>query len=64
MIVVPASSAPIEHTFFVAGYCCIGKWNRLTNMNLEREVLIKTNSLTIFNRHIRVVCKYYNNNIK
>ena len=29
-MVVPASSTPIERTFSVAGYCCIGKRNRLT----------------------------------
>ena len=43
MMVVPASSTPIERTFSVAGYCCIGKRNRLTNSNLEREIMIKTN---------------------
>ena len=34
---------PVERTFSVAGYCCIGERNRLTNQNLEREILIKTN---------------------
>ena len=29
--------------FTMAGYCCIGKCNRLTKQNLEREILIKTN---------------------
>jgi len=43
LMVVPASSAPIERTFSIAGYCCIGRRNRLNNLNLEREVLIKTN---------------------
>ena len=43
LMMVPASSTPVEHTFSVAGYCCIGKRNQLTNQNLEREILIKTN---------------------
>ena len=43
VLVVPASSAPIERTFSIAGDACIGKRNRLTNANLEREVLIKSN---------------------
>jgi len=37
LMMVPASSTPIEHTFSVVGYCCIGKRNRLTNQNLERD---------------------------
>ena len=43
LLVIPASSAPIERTFSIAGDACIGKRNRLTKGNLEREVLIKKN---------------------
>ena len=43
VLVIPASSAPVERTFSTAGDACIGKRNRLTNSNLEREVLIKRN---------------------
>ena len=43
LMMVPASSTPVERTFSVTGYCCIGKCNRLSNQNLERKFLIKTN---------------------
>ena len=40
---VPASSTPIERTVSIAGNACISKRNRLTDKNLEREVLIRSN---------------------
>ena len=43
VLVIPASSTPIERTFSIAGNACIGKRNRLTDKNLEREVLIRSN---------------------
>ena len=43
VLVVPASSAPVERTFSIAGNACIGKRNRLSGNNLEREVLINNN---------------------
>ena len=35
--------ALIERTVSIAGNACIGKRNRLTDKNLEREVLIRSN---------------------
>ena len=43
MLVIPASSAPVERVFSTAGEACIGRRNRLTDSNLEKEVLIKKN---------------------
>lgn len=43
VLAVPASSAPIERVFSTAGDSTIGKRNRLTDKNLEREVLLKKN---------------------
>ena len=42
-LVIPASSAPVERVFSTAGDSCVGRRNRLTDVNLEREVLIKRN---------------------
>ena len=38
-----ASSAPIKRVFSTAGESTIGKWNQLTDHNLEREILLKMN---------------------
>ena len=43
MLYIPASSAPVERTFSVAGESTSGKRNRLSDRNLEREVLIRNN---------------------
>ena len=43
MLVVPASSTPIERDFSTAGESCIGRRNRLSDSNLEREVMLKKN---------------------
>ena len=43
VLVIPASSTPIERTFSIAENACIGKRNRLTDKNLEREALIRSN---------------------
>ena len=40
---IPASSAPVERIFSASGDSCLGKRNRLSGTNLEREVLIKMN---------------------
>ena len=51
LLIVPGSSAPVERTFSTAGDACSGKRNRLTDKNLEREVLIRkkqTVSLSFF----------------
>lgn len=44
ILVIPASSAPVERVFSTAGDSCGGRRNRLTDANLEREVLIKRNN--------------------
>jgi hypothetical protein len=41
LMTIPASSAPIERVFSVAGYVSCGKRNRISDKSLEREVLIK-----------------------
>lgn len=38
---IPGSSAPVERVFSMAGHSTIGKRNRLSDHNLEREVLLK-----------------------
>ena len=43
ILVIPASSAPVERVFSTAGESTIGKRNRLSDTNLEREVLLKKN---------------------
>ena len=40
---IPCSSAPVERVFSTAGNATTGKRNRLTDQNLEREVLIRKN---------------------
>ena len=40
---IPCSSAPVEHVFSTAGNATTGKRNRLTDQNLEHEVLIRKN---------------------
>ena len=43
LLVIPASSAPIERVFSTAGQISSGKRNRLSDINLEREILVKKN---------------------
>ena len=43
VLVIPALSAPVERIFSTAGEACVGRRNRLTDSNLETEVLIKRN---------------------
>lgn len=43
LLVVPASSTPIERVFSAAGYASSGRRNRLGGNTLETEVFIKTN---------------------
>ena len=43
LLCIPASSAPVERTFSVATESTAGKRNRLTDKNLEREIIIKNN---------------------
>ncbi len=40
---LPASSAPIERVFSLAGIACSGKRNRLGDSSLENEVMLKAN---------------------
>ena len=40
---IPASSAPVERVFSTAGESTTGKRNRLSDHNLEREVLSHVN---------------------
>ena len=44
-LVIPASATPIERTFSTAGEATLGKRNRLSEKNLEREVLLRKNKL-------------------
>lgn len=43
LLTIPGSSAPIERTFSTAGESSGGKRNRLSDVNLEREVLLRKN---------------------
>ena len=43
ILVVPASSAPVERIFSTGGEATTGRRNRLTNWNLEREVFLRQN---------------------
>ena len=43
MLVIPASSAPVERVFSTAGVITSRRRNRLQDKHLEREVLIKKN---------------------
>lgn len=40
LLAIPASSAPVEHVFSTAGQISSGKRNRLSDANLEREIII------------------------
>ena len=42
-LVIPASSTPVERTFSTAGEATSGKRNRLSDKNLEREILFQKN---------------------
>ena len=41
ILVVPASSAPVERVFSTAGDATTGKRNRLKDFNLEREIFLR-----------------------
>lgn len=43
ILCIPASTAPIERVFSTSGESTSGKRNRLTDSNLEREVLLRKN---------------------
>ena len=43
ILCVPPSTAPIERVFSTSGESTSGKRNRLTDYNLEREVLLRKN---------------------
>lgn len=43
LLSIPASSAPVERTFSTAGESTLGKRNRLSGKNLEREILLRKN---------------------
>ncbi len=43
VLVIPATSAPSERVFSLAGYCSKEKKNRLSNDHLEQEVMLKSN---------------------
>ena len=43
LLVIPASSAPVERVLSTSGQISCGKRNQLTATNLEREVMVKRN---------------------
>ena len=43
ILCIPASTAPVERVFSTSGESTSGKRNRLTDSNLEREVLLRKN---------------------
>ncbi len=43
MLSIPGSSAPVERVFSTAGESTLGRRNRLSEHNLEREVLLRKN---------------------
>lgn len=45
LLVIPASSAPVERMFSTVGIITSGRRNRLGDKHLEREVLIKRNKI-------------------
>ena len=40
---IPCSSAPVERVFSIAGHATTGRRNRLSDKNLEREIIIRKN---------------------
>lgn len=40
---VPSSAGPVERAFSYSGLACLGRRDRLTGANLEREVLMNKN---------------------
>ena len=63
VLVIPASSAPVERVFYTAREACIGRRNRLTNSNLETKVLIKRNKHYIWSLKFALFATVYNNGI-
>lgn len=43
ILAIPASSTPVERVFSTAGEATAGKRNRLSQSNLEREILMRKN---------------------
>jgi len=43
VLCIPATSAPVERLFSLASIACGGKRNRLSGIQLEREVMMKAN---------------------
>lgn len=52
ILCVPPSTAPIKRVFSRSGESTSGKRNRLTDYNLEREVLLRKNKMYLINQHI------------
>ena len=48
LLVIAASSAPIERVVSTTGEPCIRKHNRLSGKQLEREVLLKKNKWILY----------------
>ena len=49
MLVIPASSTPIEQIFSIAGYSTSSRRNILAGSNLEHEILLKSKKSYTFN---------------
>ena len=51
LLSIPASSAAVERIFSIAGESTIGKRNRLTHSNLEREILLRKNGCYLIDHY-------------
>ena len=47
-LIIPGSSAPIERVLSTAGNATVGKRNRLTDKNLEQEVLLHKSKVYVY----------------
>ena len=64
ILCVPASTAPAERVFSTSGESTLGKRNRLTDYNLDREVLLRRNKLYLRIYVIVLTQCYYFNRLK